>query len=42
MTVAVVIAGLLPGLLLLVGEQAGLDLLRAEPYVAATGLGGTP
>ena len=41
-TVAVVIAGLLPGLLLLVGEQAGLDLLRAEPYVAATGLGGTP
>ena len=41
-TVVVVIAGLLPGLLLLVGEQAGLDLLRAEPYVAATGLGGTP
>jgi multicomponent Na+:H+ antiporter subunit D len=42
LTGVVVLVGLLPDLLLFVGQQAGLDLLQPGPYVAATGLGGTP
>jgi multicomponent Na+:H+ antiporter subunit D len=42
LTGVVVLAGLLPDLLLFVGQQASLDLLQPGPYVAATGLGGNP
>jgi multicomponent Na+:H+ antiporter subunit D len=43
LTLGVVLLGLLPGLLLDLGNAAAFDLLRSEGYVAATGLdGGTP